>query len=481
MPIRPVIFQPERVEYVHPGARAASLRAMAEQARGEQLRVDELQRKREAASQIRGVVGMYGGKITPQVAAEVSTIDPTAGMEVTKFLGEQEEQEAKGRREARLAESAALDLNLKKLSHVGGVLNTVKDEPSMHRAVGDLLSREMIPRDLAMHYLNQPWTSDLQAEIRQAVESTKTTEQQLKDQLARSKAEQEAEEAQRKAALHPAAIAKAKFDAQRAQQVVEGTQPITAEQRATIERQSATAAETGRHNVAMETAAMVRARRTGAGGGAAGGDNAALVQAIIDNPNIYDSLTPSKKTAIATDLAAAGFSGFGKQLSGTEIKEISNSKAAVKSLEDLRDVLKENEQYIGPLRGLQRLNPYSDARKAQAKIDLVRQRVGKALEGGVLRKEDEEKYKRILATLNDTPETAVAKIDGLVQTLQSDLDTYQAELRRGGRKVAAEEKPPATQQSSAGLVKLKAPNGDLRLVPADQAAHYIKMGAKKVD
>ena len=45
----------------------------------------------------------------------------------------------------------------------------------------------------------------------------------------------------------------------------------------------------------------------------------------------------------------------------------------------------------------------------QADVDRARQTVGKALGGGVLRKEDEDKYKKILATLNDTPETAVYK------------------------------------------------------------------------
>lgn len=451
MALRPVVFQPQQAEYEHPGLKAMSLRAMAEQAREHQLRTAEIQRQREAATQVRNVIGMYGGEITPQVAREVAVIDPKAAMDITKYMGEQAEQQFKANKEQRLAEAAALDLNLKKLAHVGGVLNTITDEPSMHRAVGNLLSRDMMPRDLAMHYLQQPWTPELQAEIKQAVESTKTTEQQLKDQYAAAEEGRKAEEEKRKAALHPDQVAKAQAETLLAQQKVAGTEAISPYQQTVIAGQEAGRKETGRHNLAMEAAAMLRARK-----GEGGGDNAALVQAIIENPNIYDNLTPTKKTAIATDLAKAGFGGFGKQLSGTEITKLANSKTAIQSLGELQGLLKQNEQYVGPIAGLQRFLPYSDARKIQANINLVKQRVGKELEGGVLRKEDEEKYKQILATLADEPSTAAYKVDNLIRTVQRDLDTYQNELRSAGRRVA----PQETAEPSSQLVKSTGPGGE---------------------
>lgn len=167
-------------------------------------------------------------------------------------------------------------------------------------------------------------------------------------------------------------------------------------------------------------------------------DDEAFIQSILDNPTIYDSMTPSEKSKYNKALAAKGF-GFGKPLAESAITKIAESKAAIQSLGDLRSILKENEQYIGPVAGLAALNPYSDARKAQADIDRVKQRVGKALEGGVLRKEDEEKYKKILATLNDTPETAIYKVDQLVLTLQKDLEAFEAAQRSAGRRVGAGE------------------------------------------
>jgi hypothetical protein len=179
------------------------------------------------------------------------------------------------------------------------------------------------------------------------------------------------------------------------------------------------------------------------------------------HPELYDGLTPTAKTSIAPELAKAGFSGFGKPLSESAITKLSDSRSAIGALKDLRQTLQENERYIGPISGLQQYNPYSDARKAQAKIDLVKQRVGKALEGGVLRKEDEEKYKQILATLRDEPTTAITKVDQVIQSFERDLDTFVEEQRRAGRKVnttgstAVTAPPPAAAAPSpAGKVRV---------------------------
>ena len=55
----------------------------------------------------------------------------------------------------------------------------------------------------------------------------------------------------------------------------------------------------------------------------------------------------------------------------------------------------------------------TDAKQRQAVIDRVKQVIGKALEGGVLRKEDEYKYVKILPTIGDTSAVVATKLDGL--------------------------------------------------------------------
>lgn len=55
----------------------------------------------------------------------------------------------------------------------------------------------------------------------------------------------------------------------------------------------------------------------------------------------------------------------------------------------------------------------SDAKQTQATIDRVKQVIGKTLEEGVLRKEDEAKYAKILPTISDPYPVVQAKIAGL--------------------------------------------------------------------
>jgi hypothetical protein len=91
-----------------------------------------------------------------------------------------------------------------------------------------------------------------------------------------------------------------------------------------------------------------------------------------------------------------------------------------------------------------------EGKQKQATIDRVKQVIGKALEGGVLRKEDEYKYERILPTIKDTGEVVRAKLDGLQKALQQrrstlleslgdagyDVSRFQARTgRMGGQKV----------------------------------------------
>lgn len=65
----------------------------------------------------------------------------------------------------------------------------------------------------------------------------------------------------------------------------------------------------------------------------------------------------------------------------------------------------------------------TDAKTKQAVIDRVKQVIGKALEGGVLRKEDETKYGKILPTIGDSPEVVTSKLTGLQRAIQQRRET----------------------------------------------------------
>lgn len=166
------------------------------------------------------------------------------------------------------------------------------------------------------------------------------------------------------------------------------------------------------------------------------GNVSSLTTSVIENPSLFDDLTPTMRGKVISELQANGYdtSNLGtKPLSDTAIQEIAQTQKALSDLDGLKAKLQENQEFIGPIRGFQALNPWSKARQVQADVDRVRQTVGKALEGGVLRKEDEEKYKKILATLTDTPETATYKIDALISSIQRNIEDYKALQVSGGR------------------------------------------------
>lgn len=73
-----------------------------------------------------------------------------------------------------------------------------------------------------------------------------------------------------------------------------------------------------------------------------------------------------------------------------------------------------------------------DAKQKQAVINRVKQVIGKALEGGVLRKEDEAKYVLILPTIGDPPEIAMGKIRGLKKALAAKRATLLDNLDDAG-------------------------------------------------
>lgn len=159
-------------------------------------------------------------------------------------------------------------------------------------------------------------------------------------------------------------------------------------------------------------------------------------QAIINNPSLFDDLTPTEKGRVINQLQGSGYdtSNLGlKGLSDTAIQSVAQTQKALDDLAILKTKIQGNTEKLGPITGLAAINPWSESRKLQADVDRVRQTVGKALEGGVLRKEDEEKYKKILATLTDTPSTAIYKIDALIGSVTRDIETYKSLQQSAGR------------------------------------------------
>lgn len=180
-------------------------------------------------------------------------------------------------------------------------------------------------------------------------------------------------------------------------------------------------------------------------GSGRGGQVSGLAQAVLANPPLYEQLTPTAKTAIAPELAAAGFD-FAKSMNASGIKFMAEANAAVEGARSLEAALAADKgDASGPIQGLAGYLPDTDftqdwfdtrdVKKMQSLIDLQRQRIGKLFEGGVLRKEDEVKYAKILPTTMDHPETQARKMQNVIATLEADIASYIEQQQIAGRRV----------------------------------------------
>jgi hypothetical protein len=123
---------------------------------------------------------------------------------------------------------------------------------------------------------------------------------------------------------------------------------------------------------------------------------------------------------------AAGERGAGVTLSETAARGLGDFQASQSQLSSLLEGINNPDAPQGPIAQWRKANPLDW--RAQGKQQLVastKQLVGKALEGGVLRKEDEEKYNKILPTMGDTYESALLKTWQLRDMLDN---AYQAGL-----------------------------------------------------
>jgi len=120
---------------------------------------------------------------------------------------------------------------------------------------------------------------------------------------------------------------------------------------------------------------------------------------------------------------------------------LTDMQKGLQTLQDLTDMVGGQDYAGGVVQGtLRGFNPFDNQfKQQQAMVDASRQIVGKALEGGVLRKEDEEKYRRILPTMQDNPEVALSKLQYIQGALSQALQSYSSLVGGGTAPSSLEE------------------------------------------
>jgi hypothetical protein len=252
---------------------------------------------------------------------------------------------------------------------------------------------------------------------------------------------------------------------------------MTPDQRVDNERQAAADANTARHQAATEAnaagqLAISRGNLGVAQAGlqlrrqelAQGGDGP--LQAVI-GPDGQPVLV-ARRDAIGRRPAGGGASGGGRGVTSADAGRIAEFDTSIDDLGEVRAVLT-GPGATGAVSGLEAATPSfvtdltgygTGAKQRQAVIDRVKQVIGKALEGGVLRKEDEYKYEKILPTIRDAAPIVKSKLDGLEAAIRKRRQTHIESLGDAGYDTAAYERrtpqrapagtpPPAAAQTAA--------------------------------
>ncbi len=134
------------------------------------------------------------------------------------------------------------------------------------------------------------------------------------------------------------------------------------------------------------------------------------------------------------DLGAVDITG-GRDLPATQVVLLSDAKIIPSFLDDLEKIIEENKGLFFTGSGL---IPFSEKR-AKIDDDLRRtaQIVGRFMEGGVLRKEDEIKYRAMLPQLSDLNSTvALDKLKGVREMLGKKYNEYLKDFQASGFNVS---------------------------------------------
>ena len=176
----------------------------------------------------------------------------------------------------------------------------------------------------------------------------------------------------------------------------------------------------------------------------------------------------------------AGQGGGGIRLSPDKVLKVQEGDSVAQMLPAIADTIKANEGSFGPFMGrAMSMNPYNEkSQTIDSQMRASSQAFGKYMEGGVLRKEDEDKYRKMFPNLSDTPEVAQNKL-AIVQKLL--VDKQSGDLN--ALKTAGYNTAPFQKRESPALPNVLGTNNKATAPAAphpqdNEAVQWAKQNAK---
>lgn len=139
-----------------------------------------------------------------------------------------------------------------------------------------------------------------------------------------------------------------------------------------------------------------------------------------------------------TPAPASNVTPNGKQLPPASILAVNEGKTVARMMPEVEQALQGNSSHFGPAMGrIGQMNPYdTTAQTVDARMRTASQAFGRFMEGGVLRKEDEEKYRKMFPQLSDTPDVAQNKLSIVRRLLAQQYQSMRQSLGDSGYDVS---------------------------------------------
>ena len=162
-----------------------------------------------------------------------------------------------------------------------------------------------------------------------------------------------------------------------------------------------------------------------------------------------------------------------KQLPPNTVLKLNEGKSVARMLPDVEKALEMFKGQFGPTSLLANIDPWNpEARKFDARMRTAAQAFGRYMEGGVLRKEDEEKYRKMFPNLLDTDETKKNKLAIIRRMLNSKYEDDRKTLEASGYDVSGFEK----LEIPASIFESKKQSVEGQPTPDEAAAELKKRG-----
>ena len=173
---------------------------------------------------------------------------------------------------------------------------------------------------------------------------------------------------------------------------------------------------------------------------------AAYAKVAAEAPELLSNMRSRDRAPILRSMVKQGLLPT-KSIPPSVIDKMTDFDVSLHELASLTGLVEGDPGLFGPFAGwffpmLYGTQVRIDAKNVISRLDDVRQTVGKAKEGGVLRKEDEEKYKRILPNIQDEPEVALFKVQSILKSLKFQRDRYIGYVKQAGMYVNMEQQAP---------------------------------------